>query len=241
MPPLVKRWCRNLPGLNQLLLFQSLCECLSIPSELYWHKKRSARPNIPQAMQSRSVLLKNMFDPEESVFLIIDAMYLTFSFYNQRNWTWLGQRSCWGRQRGMWKQVWSRDRNQSGEGDTSEPWCSFFLTYRWPYVGRDLCQIRCYRKRQKGHSRTQWPLVWWTTSICSLYLWRYHASSSIGCSKQDLRRYPTKNHFFDTDAPNWLLFFFVILSQITVICRSSVFSLGPLSWSSQGGRQVPRW
>lgn len=27
--------------------------------------KCSAKPNIPQAMQSRSVLLKNMFDPEE--------------------------------------------------------------------------------------------------------------------------------------------------------------------------------
>ena len=38
MPPLVKRWCRNLPGLNQPLLFQSPCECLHIPSELYWHK-----------------------------------------------------------------------------------------------------------------------------------------------------------------------------------------------------------
>ena len=58
-----------------------------------------------------------------------------------------------------------------------------FSTYRWPYVGRDLCQIRCYRKCQKGYSRTQWSLVWWTPSICSLYLWRYHASSSIGCSK----------------------------------------------------------
>ena len=117
-----------------------------------------------------------------------------------------------------------------------------FSTYRWPYVGRDLCQIRCYRKCQKGHPRTQWPLVWWTTSICSLYLWRYHASSSIGCSKQDLRRYSTKNHFFDTDPPNWLLFSLCYsLSQITVICRSSVFSLGPSSWLSQGGRQVPRW
>lgn len=28
---------------------------------------RSARPNIPQTMQSRSVLLKNMFNPEEYV------------------------------------------------------------------------------------------------------------------------------------------------------------------------------
>ena len=72
----------------------------------------------------------------------------------------------------------------------------FFSTYRWPYVGRDLCQVRCYRKCQKGHSRTQWPLVWWTTSICSLYLWRDHASSSIGCSKQNLRRYPTKKSLF---------------------------------------------
>ena len=128
----------------------------------------------------------------------------------------------------MWKQVWSRDRNQSGEGDASELWCSFFLIIvDHTIVGRDLCQIRCYRKCQKGHSRTQWSLVWWTTSICRLYLWCYHASSSIGCSKQDLRRYLTKNHFLSQIHLIDCFFFRYSLSQIIVICRSSVFSLGP--------------
>ena len=48
LPPLVKRWCRNLLGLNQLLLFQSLCEYLSISWELYWHKNAVPDRTFPK-------------------------------------------------------------------------------------------------------------------------------------------------------------------------------------------------
>ena len=40
-------------------------------------------------MQSRSVLLKNMFDPEESVFLIINSLSSNYLFVNretERDW-----------------------------------------------------------------------------------------------------------------------------------------------------------
>lgn len=36
----------------------------------------SSKPNIPQAMQSRSVLLKNMFDPEECVIAVDPITFL---------------------------------------------------------------------------------------------------------------------------------------------------------------------
>lgn len=41
----------------------SLLDC----SVLFIHGGNSNKPNIPQTMQSRSVLLKNMFSPEEYV------------------------------------------------------------------------------------------------------------------------------------------------------------------------------
>ena len=38
----------------------------------------STKPNIPQAMQSRSVLLRNMFDPEEYDYISIYQKELNF-------------------------------------------------------------------------------------------------------------------------------------------------------------------
>lgn len=80
----------NLNAASRQALMQKLARTESAPSvpESMWrcilflqsftNSKCSARPNIPQAMQSRSVLLKDMFDPEELVFLIINTLYLIF-------------------------------------------------------------------------------------------------------------------------------------------------------------------
>jgi hypothetical protein len=83
---------------------------------------------------------------------------------------------------------------------------------------------------------------------------KYPQPLSLTLLCKPINRYPQDKasedillkHFssFDTDPPDICLtafssYFDVILSQIAVICRSSVFCSGPSCWLSQGGRHVP--
>ncbi|KAL1738537.1 hypothetical protein HDZ31DRAFT_86153 [Schizophyllum fasciatum] len=61
----------NLNAASRQALMQKLARTDSAPLL----PEPIARPNIPQTMESRSVLLKNMFDPEESVFRECEGKY----------------------------------------------------------------------------------------------------------------------------------------------------------------------
>lgn len=136
----------------------------------------SMKPTIPQAMQSRSVLLKNMFDPEEYAFLSSLRWWWLNYLGMQGNWTWLGHRPCRGCQRRMRRKI------RKGRRDHSRKWNSGMLLFINEVYG---CRWIYYRARFMSNSTPssppRMPSKVWTDVGLAENKFQLHSSPMRSC------------------------------------------------------------
>lgn len=129
-------------------------------------------------MQSRSVLLKNMFDPEELAFTPIPPSqphsYLCRE--TERDW----DKDLADDVKGECEDKYGRVDAIKVEKDSQ---VSIFF-HDWHIkltmkAGRDIPQVQCHRLCKESHPRIEWAVVWRATSLCRIHIRRYYDGSPI--------------------------------------------------------------
>lgn len=177
------------------------------------------KPNIPQSMQSRSVLLKNMFNPEEwdTHRAITERILLTLDFKVKLNVT--GTRNLQTTSRANVKpNMAPLSSSRSRRNPRSVVHLTFsLLSVNDDIPGRDLRQIWFHWVGKKCYTRFERSLVWWQPSFSRFHLGRYYASSSmINAARK------TRSEGYSVVIPCWIFYLWQETYVISVVLKLSL-------------------